>query len=69
MLPGAWIISGGTTTGVMEVVGEAVRDHVTAFGSRDNHVIALGIATWGYVANRNSLEGEDVSNKSCLTSD
>ena len=58
--PGAWIITGGTATGVMQFVGEAVRDHLITLGSQDKTVVALGIASWGCVANRSALDGEGV---------
>ena len=57
---GAWIITGGTATGVMQFVGEAVRDHMITLGSNDKTVVALGIASWGCVANRSALDGEGV---------
>ncbi|XP_064607537.1 transient receptor potential cation channel subfamily M member-like 2 isoform X2 [Liolophura sinensis] len=50
----AWITSGGTHTGVMKYVGEAFRD--LAMGqSTQNKVVALGIATWGCIMNKESL--------------
>ncbi|CAC5368004.1 TRPM3 [Mytilus coruscus] len=55
---GAWIVTGGTGTGVMEFVGEAVRDHFITFGKRDN-IVALGVPTWGAVAGNESLDGDD----------
>ncbi|GFO31372.1 transient receptor potential cation channel subfamily m member 2 [Plakobranchus ocellatus] len=56
---GAWIISGGTASGVMEFVGEAVRDHTTKSGAASPvPCVALGIATWGCVANSLALDGE-----------
>ncbi|CAL1535900.1 unnamed protein product [Lymnaea stagnalis] len=56
---GAWIVTGGTATGVMEFVGEAVRDHMTVRGRGAEDVcVALGIATWGSVANNLALDGE-----------
>ena len=58
---GAWIVTGGTNTGVMAFVGEAVRDHMLTTGASEQNVVALGIATWGIVDNKESLEGEDVS--------
>ncbi len=47
---GAWIITGGTNTGVMRLVGEAVADeyHTT-------NLVVLGIATWGVIALREKL--------------
>jgi hypothetical protein len=58
-LTGAWIVTGGTGTGVMDFVGEAVRDHLITFGKRDN-IVALGISTWGAVADNAALDGDDV---------
>ena len=52
---GAWIITGGTSTGVMEFVGEAVKDFQLQSGSTEQQVVALGIATWGIVDNKQSL--------------
>ena len=60
-LVGAWIITGGTATGVMQFVGEAVRDHLITLGTRDNAVVAIGIATWGCIANRDALDGDGVT--------
>ncbi|XP_046584536.1 transient receptor potential cation channel subfamily M member 2-like [Haliotis rubra] len=54
---GAWMITGGTSAGVMEFVGEAVQDYTAATGN-NNKVVALGIATWGIVANNFALDGE-----------
>ena len=50
----------GTASGVMEFVGEAVRDHITVNGG--DECVALGIAPWGAVANKTVLDGVDVSN-------
>ncbi|XP_048256759.1 transient receptor potential cation channel subfamily M member 2-like isoform X1 [Haliotis rufescens] len=56
---GAWMITGGTSAGVMEFVGEAVQDYTAAIGNPEhNKVVALGIATWGVVANNFALDGE-----------
>ncbi|KAK3091596.1 hypothetical protein FSP39_021023 [Pinctada imbricata] len=54
----AWIITGGSKSGVMEFVGDAVRDHRITSG-RTQDVVAIGIATWGMVANRHNLDGDD----------
>ncbi|KAK3605983.1 hypothetical protein CHS0354_019662 [Potamilus streckersoni] len=52
---GAWIISGGTNTGVMKHVGKAIKDHgLTATNQKP--VVAIGIAPWGVIQNRNALE-------------
>ena len=60
---GAWIITGGTSTGVMEFVGDAVKDFQLQAGSTEQQVVALGIATWGIVDNRESLlsDSDEVS--------
>ncbi|XP_063693719.1 transient receptor potential cation channel subfamily M member-like 2 isoform X10 [Bolinopsis microptera] len=46
----AWITTGGTNTGVMKLVGEAVRG--TSFGSQ---IVTIGVATWGIIKNREQL--------------
>ncbi|XP_052778337.1 transient receptor potential cation channel subfamily M member 2-like isoform X2 [Mya arenaria] len=57
---GAWIITGGTATGVMQFVGEAVQDQISSGIKGENNVVAIGIATWGCIANREALDGEDL---------
>ena len=47
----AWVVTGGTATGVMGMVGEMVHE---AEDPRD--VICLGIATWGIVKNHEVLD-------------
>lgn len=64
-MTGAWIITGGTRTGVMEFVGDAVKDHIITSG-RKNDVVVLGVATWGCVANRQALDGEEVGTRFCV---
>eukprot|EP00057_Strongylocentrotus_purpuratus_P010202 XP_011664676.1 PREDICTED: transient receptor potential cation channel subfamily M member 2 isoform X5 [Strongylocentrotus purpuratus] len=49
----AWIITGGTHAGVMKYVGDAVRDHNLANGR--SNVVAIGIASWGVITNREKL--------------
>ena len=44
----AWIVTGGTDTGVMKLVGEAVRDYQA-------DVPCIGVATWGAVHGREIL--------------
>ncbi|XP_058269985.1 transient receptor potential cation channel subfamily M member 4a isoform X1 [Hemibagrus wyckioides] len=51
---GAWIMTGGLSEGVGRCVGEAVRDHGTAAASQSK-VVALGVAPWGLVNNRQQL--------------
>ncbi|XP_061563830.1 transient receptor potential cation channel subfamily M member 4-like [Cololabis saira] len=53
---GAWILTAGLREGVGRCVGEAVRDHATAASSVSlNKVVAVGIAPWGLVYNRDQL--------------
>lgn len=51
---GAWIITGGMHAGVMKHVGEAVQEYQTAEGHQAK-VVAIGIAPWGCVNNKQSL--------------
>lgn len=51
---GAWIITGGTNTGVMRLVGEAVAEEYPKYSS-DEELTVLGIATWGKIAMREKL--------------
>lgn len=54
--PGAWILTGGLREGVSRCVGEAVRDHGTAATAlSQKEVIAVGVAPWGLVHNRQQL--------------
>ncbi|XP_041364291.1 transient receptor potential cation channel subfamily M member-like 2 [Gigantopelta aegis] len=55
---GAWIITGGTGTGIMQIVGEAIHEYMMAHGVQDQKLVALGIATWGIVSNRSALVGK-----------
>lgn len=58
---GAWILTAGLREGVGRCVGEAVRDHATAASSVSlNKVVALGIAPWGLVHNRQQLVNPQV---------
>ncbi|XP_036094011.1 transient receptor potential cation channel subfamily M member 2 isoform X3 [Rousettus aegyptiacus] len=52
---GAWIVTGGSHTGVMKQVGKAVRDSSLSSGHDDGDVVTIGIATWGVVHNREGL--------------
>ncbi|CAB4001045.1 transient receptor potential cation channel subfamily M member 2-like, partial [Paramuricea clavata] len=45
---GAWIITGGTNTGVMKHVGEAVRQ-IKVVGGASSDINVIGVATWGIV--------------------
>ncbi|XP_072050607.1 transient receptor potential cation channel subfamily M member 3-like [Amphiura filiformis] len=48
----AWIITGGTNTGVMKHVGKALREHTLR--SR-NKIFAIGVASWGIIDNKDDL--------------
>ncbi|XP_020505240.1 transient receptor potential cation channel subfamily M member 4a [Labrus bergylta] len=53
---GAWILTGGLREGVARCVCEAVRDHGAAAPAlTQKKVIALGVAPWGLVHNRQQL--------------
>lgn len=56
---GAWIITGGTHTGVMKHVGEAVKDY-TLSSSVQSQIVAIGIPTWGIIHNRDTLVQAEV---------
>jgi transient receptor potential cation channel subfamily M protein 2 len=57
--PEGWIITGGMSAGVMEFIGQAVKEHVETSGDETN-IVAIGIASWGAVANNSALDGEGV---------
>ena len=56
---GAWIITGGTHTGVMKHVGQAVRDYALS-SSMQGKIVAIGVATWGVIHNRDKLVHPEV---------
>ena len=58
---GAWIITGGTQTGVMQFVGEAVRDHMLQSGNYEQKLVAIGIAVLGRLANSEAIKKESLS--------
>ncbi|EAW52460.1 transient receptor potential cation channel subfamily M member 4 [Homo sapiens] len=51
---GAWIVTGGLHTGIGRHVGVAVRDHQMA-STGGTKVVAMGVAPWGVVRNRDTL--------------
>uniref|UniRef100_A0A8C5S756 TRPM SLOG domain-containing protein n=1 Tax=Laticauda laticaudata TaxID=8630 RepID=A0A8C5S756_LATLA len=51
---GAWIFTSGTHYGLMKYIGEVVRDNTISRSLEDN-VVAIGIAAWGMVSNRENL--------------
>lgn len=58
---GAWIITGGSHTGVMKQVGEAVRDSSLGGPGSEAGVVTIGVATWGTIHNREHLVYPTVS--------
>ncbi|XP_028404438.1 transient receptor potential cation channel subfamily M member 2-like isoform X2 [Dendronephthya gigantea] len=54
---GAWIITGGTHTGVMKHVGEAVRQ-IKVVGGASSDINVIGVATWGIVDRDSDLTSE-----------
>ena len=46
----AWIITGGTNTGVMRLVGEAASELLPKYGQKTIPII--GVATWGVISMR-----------------
>lgn len=56
---GAWVITGGSSAGVMGIVGEAIQQRAITSGDRDK-IVCLGIPTWGCIAGREQLDGEGV---------
>lgn len=59
MYAGAWIITGGTHTGVMKHVGQAVRDYAMS-SSMQSKIVTIGVATWGIIHNRKALVHPEV---------
>ena len=56
-----WVVTGGTHTGVMKHVGEAMRDHeLTSTGTG---IVSIGIATWGCIHQREKLIRKEVNIK------
>uniref|UniRef100_A0A8B9DLR0 Transient receptor potential cation channel subfamily M member 3 n=1 Tax=Anser cygnoides TaxID=8845 RepID=A0A8B9DLR0_ANSCY len=58
MTTGAWIFTGGVSTGVIRHVGDALKDHSSKSRGR---ICAVGIAPWGIVENKEDLIGKDVT--------
>ena len=54
----AWIVTGGTNAGVMQLVGEAVKDYMVTQGAVEKEIVALGIVPWGVVYNKEVLVDE-----------
>uniref|UniRef100_A0A8C5CJ59 Transient receptor potential cation channel, subfamily M, member 2 n=1 Tax=Gadus morhua TaxID=8049 RepID=A0A8C5CJ59_GADMO len=52
---GAWIMTGGSHAGVMKYVGQAVRDQALSSRSTHGQMVAIGMASWGAIHNRQAL--------------
>ena len=51
----AWIITGGTQTGVRQFVGEAVCDYMLQSGNYEQKLVVIGIAALGLLANAEAI--------------
>ncbi|XP_073710897.1 transient receptor potential cation channel subfamily M member 2-like [Misgurnus anguillicaudatus] len=51
----AWILTGGTHTGVMKHVGMAVQDSKLSSSSMEGQIVVIGVVTWGIIHNRQEL--------------
>ncbi|XP_058484702.1 transient receptor potential cation channel subfamily M member 5 [Solea solea] len=52
---GAWILTNGLRFGITKHLGQAVRDHSLASTSSKIRVVAIGIAPWNMIHNREAL--------------
>ncbi|KAM6980492.1 transient receptor potential cation channel subfamily M member 5 [Aplochiton taeniatus] len=52
---GAWILTNGLQFGITKHLGQAVRDHSLASTSSKVRVVAIGIAPWNSIHNREAL--------------
>ncbi|KTF80000.1 hypothetical protein cypCar_00046744, partial [Cyprinus carpio] len=52
---GAWILTGGTHTGVMKHVGMAVRDYTLSSGLTEGQIVVIGVAPWGVIHKQEDL--------------
>lgn len=58
---GAWILTSGLRFGITKHLGQAVRDHSLASTSSKVRVVAIGIAPWTMIHNRDMLVTARVS--------
>ncbi|XP_038079151.1 transient receptor potential cation channel subfamily M member 2-like isoform X2 [Patiria miniata] len=56
---GTWIITGGTDVGVMKYVGDAIKDYALVSGITGRSVVAIGVASWGVIEQREKLIAEE----------
>jgi len=57
----AWIITGGTQTGVRQFVGQAVRDYMLQSGNYEQKLVVIGVAALGLIANSEAIRNGCVS--------
>ncbi|CAD5115014.1 DgyrCDS4036 [Dimorphilus gyrociliatus] len=62
----AWIITGGLGSGVTKLVGEAVGEHNFLCPHSERNIVALGIAPWDVIENKESLVNEHAAKDSFL---
>lgn len=66
LFSGAWIMTSGLREGVGRCVGEAVRDHCATVSSLSQaKVIAVGVAPWGLIHQRQQLVNPQVLRVQC----
>jgi len=58
----AWIITGGTKSGVMELVGQAAKDYMLQNGSYQQNLVVIGIPSLNVVSNGDIFKTFDQSN-------
>ena len=46
LITGAWVVTGGTDSGVMRLVGEAISEHIPTQSVDEKDIITLGIIPW-----------------------
>jgi len=63
---GAWVLTGGLGTGVMQYVGQAVSEYAASVGSAERHkLVLIGVCPWGAVDGRKQLTCEQVRKSPC----
>jgi transient receptor potential cation channel subfamily M member 2 len=58
----AWIITGGTNSGVMKFIGEAIKDHTEMTNNKAEQITLIGIADWCTIKNNHLLIRNDKDN-------
>ena len=55
----ALVVTGGTNSGCMKLVGDSFKDHSLSIGLAKN-IVLLGIANWGSITNNKKLVKDEV---------